>query len=594
MSSNESSFSERIGRKLRRMSSYAFLVSALLSAIPACSSTASAGGDCIDGPCFPDADSDGVRDDVDECPDTPANEPVNAMGCPIRLEAVPWSTGPYGSNIRDIAGDFTLEALDGNLTFSETWNGQDSWVFFVRSPSGPTLEQVWESDPRALLKESPANVHYVFFSTDTDPAADVAALKSRFVTALGKIGGSEQWHGRLHFVPTPFAQVAPVLRAFSDTHTKHRYTSRAFAIDRFQRWREVGMLGALTGGGVVGELRYLSRLPHGFNYERAIERERAALRPVEVVVADGFVHPGGWEAGNKSRLEATFPSAEQMKSFDSMAIYAFTTCPNHLDGAENGCPEWDTAHHLMLCDEAVPSSCNTEFVPYITSYHREGEWRTDITPLLPLLASGGKRTFEYRGPNSYGLHLVIQLWNDPAKTERPVAIEKLWGAAPDETRWDEKYNGGLAPMTFDFDSKIASRVEIVASLTGHGWGSTGKNCAEFCNHQHQFTLNGKALALLEYPNAGTREGCYERVAQGVVPNQFGTWTLGRSGWCPGQDVKLETVEVMGAIRSGQNTLDYKVQFKEKDYTPSYVIPEPNDPYFPHLRSQIWLVTYGPE
>jgi Peptide-N-glycosidase F, C terminal len=352
------------------------------------------------------------------------------------------------------------------------------------------------------------------------------------------------------------------------------------------------MLGGLTSQGTVGEMRFLSRVPHGFNYERSIEREHAALKPTEVILSDGFVHPGGWEAGHKSRLEATFPTAEEMNSFDSMAVYAFTSCPSHLEGKENGCPEWDMAHHLMLCDEGDPSSCSTELVRYITSYHREGEWRTDISALLPLVASGGKRTFEYRGPNSYGLHIVFQLWKDPAKTDRPIAIRKLWGAAPDEVRWDESYNDALAPVTFDVDSKVVSRVEIVAALTGHGFGSTTENCAEFCNHQHQFTLNGTALSLLEYANAGTAEGCYARVADGVVPNQWGTWPYGRAGWCPGQDVKLETVAMTEAIRSGQNTLEYKTLFKKKNYTPNYVTPEPSSPYFPHLRSQIWLVSYG--
>ncbi len=587
-----------IQRTLRWLS-FSAMSAAVATAVAACSDTAPAGraesSGCAGGTCSPDADGDGVPDDVDQCSETEANEPVNDVGCPIRLEAVPWSTGPYGTNIRDTAGDFTLETLDGPLTFSKAWTGQDSWVFFTRSPEVPELEQAWESDPLALLKESPGSVHYVFLSAGTDPAVDVAALESRFATALRKLGAPEKWTGRLHFVPTPPAQLDPVLKAFADAHAKHRYTSRAFAIDRFQRWRQVGMLGSFTGSGEVrGEMRYLSRVPLGFDYERSIEREQAALRPTEVVIADGFVHPGGWEAGNKSRLEATFPSAEQMKSFDSMAIYAYTSCPNHLEGSDNGCPAWDMAHHLMLCDEADPSSCETELVRYITSYHREGEWRTDISPLLPLLASGGKRTFEYRGPNSYGLHLVIQLWNDPAKTERPIAIKKLWGAAPEETPWDDKYNDALAPVTFDFDPKTASRVEIVAALTGHGFGSTTENCAEFCNHQHQFALNGTPLSLLEYPNAGKMEGCYARVAQGVVPNQYGTWPFGRSGWCPGQDVELETVEMTDALRPGENVLDYEVFFQKKNYTPRYLDPAPKDAYFPHLRTGIWLVTYGPE
>ena len=52
---------------------------------------------------------------------------------------------------------------------------------------------------------------------------------------------------------------------------------------------------------------------------------------------------------------------------------------------------------------------------------------------------------------------------------------------------------------------------------------------EFCNHQHEFTVNGNTLGLLEYPNEGVRYGCYERVNQGVSANQYGTWVYGRAG-----------------------------------------------------------------
>lgn len=542
--------------------------------------------------CAADADMDGVCDDADQCAETPEGEPVNATGCPVRLEPVAWSSGPYGTNIRDTAGDFTLETLDGPVTFSQAWTGEDSWVFFGHESKADELEKAWQSDVAKLLNESPPNVHYVFFSAGADPSGDVTALKARFATALGKLADASTWDGRLHFVPTPIANFDPVLKAFMDAHQTHRYTSRTFAIDRFQRWRQTGMLGSLVGSGsVAGEMRFLSRVALGFEYERRIERERAALAPKEVVIADGFVHPGGWEDGNKSRLEVTFPSAEEMKGYDSMAIHAFTSCPDHLEGSENGCPAWDMAHHLILCDEADPNSCNTEFVRYITSYHREGEWRTDISALLPLLASGGKRTFVYQGPNSYGLHLTIQLWKDPAKTDKPIAIRKLFGAAPDETVWDENYNASITPVTFEVDPN-ATRAEIVSSITGHGFATTKENCAEFCNHQHQFTLNGAALPLIEHPTAGTRDGCYKSVSDGVVPNQYGTWPLGRAGWCPGQDVKFDTLELNDVLRSGQNELAYQVLFQNANYSPAYVTPEPSDPYFPHLRTQVWLVTYG--
>ncbi|MBN9159402.1 MAG: hypothetical protein J0I07_00435, partial [Myxococcales bacterium] len=77
-------------------------------------------------------------------------------------------------------------------------------------------------------------------------------------------------------------------------------------------------------------------------------------------------------------------------------------------------------------------------------------------------------------------------------------------------------------------------------------------------------------------------------------NQFGTWPFGRAGWCPGQDVKLETVSMSDSLQSGKNALDYRVLFENASSTPNYLDPEPKAPYFPHLRTQIWLVTYGRE
>ncbi len=33
------------------------------------------------------------------------------------------------------------------------------------------------------------------------------------------------------------------------------------------------------------------------------------------------------------------------------------------------------------------------------------------------------------------------------------------------------------------------------------------------------------------------------VPEGTVPNQYGTWWLGRNGWCPGREVALRLIDV---------------------------------------------------
>ncbi|RWX49746.1 hypothetical protein VU00_12123 [Candidatus Electrothrix marina] len=39
-------------------------------------------------PVCPDTDGDGVPDANDECPDTPANTPINSNGCPAKPKVV--------------------------------------------------------------------------------------------------------------------------------------------------------------------------------------------------------------------------------------------------------------------------------------------------------------------------------------------------------------------------------------------------------------------------------------------------------------------------------------------------------------------------
>ena len=55
------------------------------------------------------------------------------------------------------------------------------------------------------------------------------------------------------------------------------------------------------------------------------------------------------------------------------------------------------------------------------------------------------------------------------------------------------------------------KVEFVAYITGHGWGSAGcYNCAEFCNSRHDFIINGGTdLFSKAHPEAGNNDYCME-------------------------------------------------------------------------------------
>jgi hypothetical protein len=95
---------------------------------------------------------------------------------------------------------------------------------------------------------------------------------------------------------------------------------------------------------------------------------------------------------------------------------------------------------------------------------------------------------------------------------------------------DASYNRRQQPFQFKTPAGV-QRALLVATITGHSQDSLF-NCAEFCPAEHVFAVNG-AQQNVSHGAAGTLFGCAEQIGQGTVPNQLGTWTLGRAGWCPG-------------------------------------------------------------
>lgn len=496
----------------------------------------------------------------------------------------PWIEGPTGTGIKELAGDFTVQTLDGPWNLRENWTGEESVLFFVHFPGNEYSDGVWNSaDISRIFKDGPV-AHYVFLTTAEDRTADLQELKGRIDAAYERRTDEEKaaWAGRIHFVTDDPRGLDDALGDFLAANQTAAFYG--WGIDRDRTWREAGYLANVGTG--KPHIRFLARAAAGFDYERAMHQRINGLGAKAITVFDGETHAGGWAEGMKSNVQVTFPPAEEMAGYDSMAVYMYNACPGHLQGKDAGCNEWDYSQSLMLCDAGDPTSCDTELVRYVTPYGREGEWLTDVSPLLPLVNGGGTRTLQYVGANGYEMHVKILLWN-AGKPWRPVGIQYLWGKGANAEPWNESYDALHPPVTFTIDDPTTSHVEIFASITGHGFGAVEENCAEFCNHQHEFSVNGTAFTK-EHPEAGTSLGCFEKVEEGVVPNQFGTWPFGRGGWCPGQDVKPWGADVSSALVSGENTIAYRALFEGQPYTPVQTVP---DGYMPELRVASWLVTY---
>jgi hypothetical protein len=606
-------------------------------------------------------------------------QPQDADTLPAGPPGRPWNEGPYGTGIMDVAADFVLPTTQGEWQFAAQWTGKDSYVFVFRTLSFSGLNKtVWNSSIKDLLASSPENVHYFFGSYRPDWQEDIAELGTRLSDALGELSEEKKahWSGRVHLINASAAELEGGVGDFIGGGYPYW-----FAVDRFQRWREVGNLldwKAYFEGQPSAThypMRFLANEAAYFEYESALQDSIEALGATEVVLWDGDdSHPGGWGGGYSSKWSVELPEAEVIAGFDSLALHLYTACPGHLQGKENGCNEWDYIQQVFLCDTtvgegdeplpdpvgcepktpAVPPvmgactksgascetteqcgedgicegyvpgvpevpaetaacecrrpwgevvdsvricaddgasfgpcqcGCETEFARQVTAYAREGAWLTDLSPFLAFLRDGVKRTFRFAGANGYLLTGSLLFYN-AGKGHRPQSIRYLWGKAGGES-FNLDYNALHPEIAFEVPEG-AQRVEIAALVSGHGHSSTLENCAEFCNHQHHFILNGAATFKKEHPTAGTWYGCMDQIGEGVTPNQFGTWIFGRGGWCPGQDIKLWSADITQELVSGTNTLSYKGLFKGKEYSPT---PNGQGDYMPEIKMTSWLVFY---
>lgn len=479
-------------------------------------------------------------------------------------DASAFAPGPYGVRPRDLAGPFTVTTQDGAWSLEEHFTGEDSYVFIVVT-SASYSTNLLRGSVAELLERSPRNVHYFFLSAAA--ATQLDAFQERALGELGGFGEEDRawWSARVHFVRDDLTQMQNWLGELyrarrRTTNMVPRYESVQWAVDRFQRIREVGQLGRLGGSGLVLELPLLANEARYYNFEYDRARDLAAHPATTVTVLDQAT------VIDNADVDVMLPEAAAMAGFDTLEVDLSTDCVNHRDG---DCGAWDYLSHLWLCSPAEPSpdagapapdagpqwQCDTELARWITSYWREGRWVTDISGVLPLLRAGGRQHLRWYAsrqwdprPAPYVASLSLR-FGRRSREVRPFETRLLYRGGALNSTWAMRH----PPQRFTVPADTR-RAELYVLVTGHG--SETSTCAEFCNHGHRFTLNGHEH-VVDFPEARSPDGCVDRVDQGVVPNQHGTWYFGRGGWCPGWEVRPVVIDVTSELRaSGDNELGY--------------------------------------
>jgi len=469
-----------------------------------------------------------------------------------------WSSGPYGARRGEVAGDFAVPLTDGSTwRYAETYTGCDVIVIIPDWPVVSSLQPVsiWDDDAGLadLLARSPPEAIYLFVSTASDAAgatAHATAMRAR-LDALVTQGGHADWWGPRLLVAAERAQdldgwIGPALT---------RHLRLGIVIGKDQRVRGLGSLADVNRRDArleaAGEWPWKSSIGYAAYDARyaQVEAERQAALDAERATIVSL-----WDAellAEKAEVDVTLPDAATMAGFDTLEVELVARCPDP-DAIEIGnCGAWDYIASLTVADGAGGT---LEVVRAITTYHRESRWVIDASALLPALASGGARRFQWSFAPSWNTQPTV--WtvrlrlSDRGTGTRPVRVTPLFSGGA----FGAAYNTEREPKVVPIGAR-AKRVELWAIITGHGAGTS--QCAEFCAHQHELTVNGHAHARA-FPEAGTEEGCVGELARGMTPNQAGTWWFGRGGWCPGQGVAPWIVDVTAEVTPGADaTITYR-------------------------------------
>ncbi|MBW2454111.1 MAG: hypothetical protein JRI68_06360 [Deltaproteobacteria bacterium] len=465
------------------------------------------------------------------------------LGLPVRAFVDEGGGTTYG----DLATDFTVQTLDGPWSFSEGWSGCETYVFLNHFDS-TTGNSLWGSDAAELLSASARNVHY-FFGAYAEPGMRdpmLQQMRGKVDTALAAMAPEDAtwWASRVHYVTDDPAAIVGSLGGLYQEY----YPSVLFgvAIDRYQRFDAAGSLQAFIGSGFSGRLRTAGYLGRHYNF--VYERNEAVAAETDVTVVPMLTDQLVTE--NNQLYPVPFPDAATMAAFDHMVIDVELSCgPGPTD-----CGEWDYEAFLELCDDQACTG-RDQIGLWITPYSRPGtrRWLIEATPFLSMLQDGGERFVRFgmlwnMNPNTMNVSFRLRTTGAAAAPRDFVPL--FTGGTFDAT-----YNDNYQPISFTPPS-ATTKVELVAILTGHG--QEASNCAEWCNHEHEFTVNGTAVHTKSHPEAGTGWGCAEMVDEGVIPGQYGNWAPGRAAWCPGLAVQPWIVDITDDVTIGaENQITYQ-------------------------------------
>lgn len=226
-----------------------------------------------------------------------------------------------------------------------------------------------------------------------------------------------------------------------------------------------------------------------------------------------------------------------------------------------------------------------EIMRYITPYGNGLDlgdgftWTIDITDYqnflhgeVYLYAPHGKN---WEKPTSQNVYSDLELTFDfvlgtPAREVKRII--PMWNAHP---RYHVDFEDYLQPKEFTLiEGETGAKLKV--TQTGHGFGGSKDNCAEFCDKKAFVHLNDNEIYS---------RSIWKECGNNPLYPQGGTWLYDRSNWCPGEDVPVFDYDLTESlIISSANTLDYSME--------AYEFVRTSEGSAPNYKIASFLVTYG--
>lgn len=241
------------------------------------------------------------------------------------------------------------------------------------------------------------------------------------------------------------------------------------------------------------------------------------------------------------------------------------------------CGEWDYLFYVFIKkpDNSKPDSLKVrdaqryEIMRYISPYGNNLSlgagftWTMDITDFAPLLHDS---VYIEAGMFQEELELTIDFITGTPPRD-VLTIQPLWDGNPQYGQ-PTSIESFLVPKK-GYIPSAAKGAKLRVTQTGHGFGQSPDNCAEFCNKKQYIKVKGNKI----FERDVWRETC----GLNPVYPQGGTWVYSRTNWCPGAEVTPFDYELTPTITAG-DSLDLDMDMEDFTFPaggagtpPNYVI-----------------------